>query len=225
MLVNAITTDQAQRIDSLAMHGFGMSSIVMMENAGRGAALLIAPSIKKPKSMMICVVCGSGNNGGDGLVIARYLLNLGFNVKVFLVGQPARFKEDVKTNYRILKKMKVRVSPLSRATPSFLSAVHQADIIVDALFGIGVNRDIQEPFLSIIQAINRSGRKVFSVDVPSGLDATTGKQRGACVKAKATITFVLPKKGFFCNEGPGCCGRIYVVDIGIPSLAIQKILS
>ncbi len=225
MLVNVITAYQAQKIDFIAVRRFGVPSIVMMENAGRGAALLIAHKVKKPKATNVCVVCGSGNNGGDGLVIARYLSNLGFHVRVFFVGRSSQLKENVKVNYAIIKKMKIPAVNLQRATSSFLSSVHQADIIVDALFGIGLNRDLQEPFLSIIEAINQSHRKVVSVDVPSGLNATTGKMHGACIKANATATFVLPKKGFFDHEGLRCCGRIHVVDIGIPSLAIHSVLT
>lgn len=224
MQANAITASQAQKIDYMAIHRFGMPSVAMMENAGRAVALLIDQRFKKLKPATICVVCGPGNNGGDGLVITRYLINLGFFVKVFLIGQPSQLTEDARINYGIIKKMKADVTILTRITLGFLATVQQADLIVDAIFGIGLNRDIKEPFLSIIQAINQSRQKVFSVDVPSGLDATTGKTHSACVRANGTITFVLPKKGFFCNEGPRFCGRVHVVDIGIPSMVIQKVL-
>jgi NAD(P)H-hydrate epimerase len=138
--------------------------------------------------MFVSVVCGTGNNGGDGFVAVRHLINAGVKVKVFVVGPKAKLKNDPKVNLNILQKMGQRVKWVKAAKD--LRGINKSALIIDALFGIGLNQPV------------------------SGLNADTGEIMGAAVEAKTTVTFVAPKKGFFKRSGPRCCGKIVVRDIG-----------
>lgn len=195
-----LTVKQARAFDKFAQEKLGIPSIVLMENAGRSAAEVALKMLGKKKKVV--VVCGVGNNGGDGFVAARHLINAGVNVQVFVVGKISKLKPDPKTNYNILKKIGIK----------FTKKI-DGDLIIDALFGIGLRSEIREPYASIIELMNKSGRPILAVDVPSGLDADTGKVLGIAVKAKKTVTFVASKKGFV--KARKYCGKIVVRDIGI----------
>jgi len=210
------TVSQIQRLDKLAIKRYGVPSLVLMENAGRAVAEEVKKSLRGKKKPRVCVVCGLGNNGGDGFVVARHLMDAGIPAKVFLVGKARRLKHDAAINYQILKKMKYPAVECGD-TKFRGSEIARADVVVDAIFGVGLDREIKEPFRGIIEAINTRARHVVAVDVPSGLDATTGNIYGVCVKADKTVTFSFPKKGFFRNHGPRQTGKVVVVDIGIPS--------
>lgn len=159
----------------------------------------------------IAIVCGVGNNGGDGLVAARHLLNAGVKVQVCLIGKISKLKPDPKTNLNILEKMGVKVKRVK--TLKGLKGIGKAGLIIDALFGIGLSSEVREPYASIIDFLNRSRKPILAVDVPSGLDADTGQAPGIAVKAKRTVTFVAKKKGF--RRASRYCGKVVVRDIGI----------
>lgn len=203
-----LTVKQAQAFDKFAQEKLGVPSIVLMENAGRSVAEVALKMIRRRRRQRrrICIVCGVGNNGGDGFVAARHLINAGVNVQVFVVGKISKLKPDPKINYRILKKMKAK----------FTRKI-EGDLVIDALFGIGLNSIIREPHIRVIRAINNSRVPVLSVDVPSGLDADAGEVMGIAVKAKQTVTFVASKQGFSRAAGPKYCGKLVVRDIGIAS--------
>lgn len=203
--MRTISVQQAQAFDRHAQQKLGIPSLILMENAGRGVAEEALRLVKGRGPVVI--VCGTGNNGGDGLVAARHLLNAGFRVEIMIIGRLSKLKPDPSTNYLILKKMKR--AKFVRRLPN------QAGLIIDALFGLGLNSDIREPYASVIRRINAHKAPVLAVDVPSGLNADTGKVLGIAVKAKRTVTFVAPKRGFFKADGPEYCGRIVVRDIGI----------
>ncbi len=203
-----ITVAQAQLFDKNAQQKLGISSLVLMENAGRSVAEEALKMLRGKKRVV--VVCGVGNNGGDGLVAARHLLNAGVKVEVYLLGEPSKLKPDPKTNFNILIKMET--ATFRRRFPGRLKKV---DLIIDAIFGIGIKSDVRSPVSNVIEFINRSRRPVLSVDVPSGLDADTGNVLGVAVKARKTVTFVASKKGFSKADGPKYCGKIEVRDIGV----------
>ncbi len=220
---NAVTVKQIQALDEKAIGKYGVPSIALMENAGRAVAGEVLKSLRNKKNSRVCVFCGLGNNAGDGFVAARHLMNAGVKTDIFLVGQAKKLKNDAAVNCRILKRMNClirlvgangRLSRQRRGSP--LRELTKADIIVDAIFGVGLNRDIKEPFAGIIAMLNRSKKRIVSVDIPSGLDGTTGKIHGVCIRAAKTITFSLLKKGFLKGDGPKHTGRVVVVDIGIP---------
>ena len=213
---------EIQGLDRWAIEKVGIPSLALMENAGRGVAQEIYKKLKNRKKSSVVVMCGTGNNGGDGFVAARYLLNWGFKPRVFLVGTSRALKSDALINYRVAKSLKIKVKPIIGLDTSLKRSLQSADLIVDAIFGVGLNRLIQEPYSGIIQAINAQGSYVIAVDIPSGLDGTTGKIYGICVKANMTVSFSALKKGFFKNDGPFYTGRHVVVDIGIPLKSLRS---
>ncbi len=202
-----LSVRQAQAFDKFAQDKLGVPSIVLMENAGRSVAEACAG--RGP----IAAVCGTGNNGGDGFVASRHLLNSGRDVSLFVVGEKEKLKNDPQINLAILLKMKRKIKWVKMARD--LKGLTEAGLIVDALFGIGLNAPVSGIQRAAIEAINSSKVPVLSVDVPSGLNADTGRVMGAAVRADRTVTFVAPKKGFYLADGPLCCGEIIVRDIGI----------
>ncbi|MFH1541705.1 MAG: NAD(P)H-hydrate epimerase [bacterium] len=202
-MVAGWTRSEAQAFDCQAQEKLGLSSLILMENAGRSVAEI---AITMGKSF--AVVCGVGNNGGDGLVAARHLLNAGCKVQVFLIGDPQKLKPDPKINYSILQKMGQKIE-------TDLPQQIEADLIVDAIFGIGLETEVRASEQQIIRAINKSGKPVLAVDIPSGLDVDTGEVLGVAIKATKTVTFLAPKIGFALAQGPEYCGEVIVRDIGI----------
>ena len=196
-----------------------------MENAGREVTVEVIRQVKKVKKPRVCVICGLGNNAGDGFVIARHLANAGIPTKTFLVGKANQLKHDAVVNYRILKRMKCPIIDC-RGTKfcAPTGSIAQANVVVDAIFGVGLNREIGEPFRSAIEVINRKAKHVIAVDIPSGLDGTTGAIYGVCVKADRTVTFSFPKKGFLKGHGPRQAGKVVVADIGIPAHVVKQVL-
>ena len=213
--MRTVTVKQIQKLDKIAIEQFGMPSLVLMEKAGASVAEEILRYLKK-KKRSVCVVCGLGNNAGDGFVTARYLIDAGVDVHIFLFGRKEDLKADALANYKILKKFNVRVRNLNGLTKEFLNKVNEASVVIDAIFGVGLNRVIQDPFKKVIERINVHAKHIVSIDIPSGLNGTTGKIFGVCVKANQTVTFSFAKKGFFMCEGPKFTGRLKIVDIGIP---------
>lgn len=209
--LQAVTARQMQEIDRQASQVYGIPSIVLMENAGRGAAEEIVKTVKKLKRPQVVFICGTGNNGGDGFVTARHLMIHDIRPTVFVLGQEDQLKGDALVNVNILKNMKC---PLRFGRPS-ISELKNADLVIDAIFGIGLNRDVTGIFQTVIDDMNKYAKKIFAADIPSGLDATNGAIHGICVKAQKTITFHLPKTGMFRGDGPKYTGKIVVRNIGI----------
>ncbi|HOW35449.1 MAG TPA: NAD(P)H-hydrate epimerase [Candidatus Omnitrophota bacterium] len=219
----ALSARQVQRLDKIAIEEIGIPSVALMENAGRAVSGQILARLKKSSKKFVSVFCGTGNNAGDGFVIARYLLNAGLTPKVFIVGRARYLKSDAEINYRTLKKLKCPVREIRRVDQLLLRDIAKSKIIVDALFGVGLNRPVGELFKNVIEAVNAARKYIIAVDVPSGLDATTGKTFGACIQADLTVTLSCVKKGFLKNAGPRHTGRIVVADIGIPLKLLGKV--
>ena len=217
--MKSTTAQKIQKLDDVAINKFGIPSLCLMETAGRLVSDEIIAYCRKYKKRKVTVVCGVGNNAGDGFVIARYLINAGLNVSVVHIGQSRKFKKDALLNYTLFTKLDGKVES------DYAKAIGKADIIVDALFGVGLSRDIESPYWEVIECINKAKGYVFSVDVPSGINATTGKMCGIAVKAKTTITFTMAKTGLLKADGKKYTGRLKIVDIGIPKKLIKKILT
>jgi NAD(P)H-hydrate epimerase len=209
--MRSITVAEAQAFDQLAEERLGIPSLILMENAGRSVAEEALKMLHGKKKAAI--ICGAGNNGGDGFVAARHLLNAGIDIKVYLVGESSKLKAGPKINLNILMKMKQKVVKL-RALRD-LNGINNFDLVIDAIFGIGLKSEVRSPSSEVINLLNRSGKPILAVDVPSGLDADTGKVLGAAIKARKTVTFVAPKRGFSRNCGPRYCGKVIIRDIGI----------
>ncbi len=216
MISKSVTVAEIQRLDKIAIERIGIPSAVLMENAGRSVAEEIQRCLKGRRHPRACVVCGLGNNAGDGFVAARYLRTAGVRTKIFFIGKGWQLKDGAGMNYRILKRLKHPIQEVGARHVLPFQEIARADIVVDAIFGVGLNRRIGDPFRSVIEIINRKAKYVVSVDIPSGLDGTTGVIYGACIKADVTVTFSFAKRGFFRREGPAHTGRVVVADIGIP---------
>ncbi len=217
--MRVVTAEEMRRLDRRAIEDAGIPGMVLMENAGRGAAAEILRSYPRVAHGKVAVVAGKGNNGGDGCVIARYLINRGATVIVLLLASPEAMQGDAKTNLDILRRMKADVREVSRADDwrKARTELPACGLIVDAIFGTGLASDVSGLAREVINDINASGVPAASVDLPSGLHADTGQALGACVKADLTVTFALPKAGLLMYPGARYAGRVQVVDISIPA--------
>jgi len=172
----------------------------------------------RQRSRRVVCACGKGNNGGDGFVAARHLMRKGARVEVFCSGGARSLKGDALLNYRIVKRAGAVLRPLDRPEDlkRFRRSLAAADVVVDALLGIGIRGRAREPIAGAIRLINDSGAWIVSVDVPSGLDAATGACPGDVVTACRTVTFTAFKTGLTRGCGPRLAGKVRVVDIGVP---------
>lgn len=221
-MTTALTRAQVREVDRRAIEELGIPGIVLMENAGRGAAEIIRSRL--PVGGHAVIVCGRGNNGGDGFVIARHLALGGFAVQVLVACDPSILTGDAATNCEIARRMgiaMVRVDSAGAIAAS-LGALRGADVVVDAVLGTGFSGAVRSPLDDVIAAINTVGRHIVAIDVPSGLDCDNGTPSNATVRATETITFVARKIGF---DGPGAAaytGEVHVVGIGAPVGAMPK---
>lgn len=213
--VNLLTAKQAKAIDEKARSEFGISTLVLMENAGRSVAEEALKSLKDKGR--IAIFCGKGNNGGDGLVAARHLLTHNINPEIFLAANFKEVQKEARINLDILLRLGQKIIQLSKQKlPLIKKNIAKYDLIIDALLGVGLKGSVQGIYKDLIRIINSSRAYVLAVDIPSGLDATSGRALGSCVKADETITFVAKKRGMILGNGPQFCGRIVVKDLGIP---------
>lgn len=217
------TAAQMRALDESAINAFSVSGMVLMENAGRSTVEAMVNSFGDPMGKKCIIFAGPGNNGGDGLVIARLLFLRGGRPEVFLLCPPEKLQGDAGRNLQLLRELDVPLheikstSDLEDAEPIF----HQPWTVVDALFGTGLGRDLSGHFASAVNRINRFTCPRIAVDIPSGLDADSGEIRGACVKADLTVTFALAKIGQVIPPGTIYCGQVVVADIGIPQAAVD----
>lgn len=207
-----VTAQEIAALDQRAIKHHGINSLDLMETAGRLTAQCVQTYLEHNHKTKILVVCGIGNNAGDGFVAARHLLDAGYHVRIAMIGDENLLKEDARTNFDRAYRLNIPMVYLHK----FLDALKWADVLIDAIFGFGLNREIQEPFKSIIMGMNGFGHYIFAVDIPSGLDATTGEVLGCCVNANETITFTAAKTGFYKGQGHQYTGNVTVVDIGVP---------
>lgn len=219
-----LTRDQVRLVDQLAIQRFGMSGLVLMENAGRNAAEIIRRSYGDIGEAVI--LCGSGNNGGDGFVIARHLHDSGWSVWSILVGNEASLTEDTRANFGIARSMSLPIgsvhSPENIA--GALKSLSASTVVIDALLGTGFRGDVRSPLAELIRVVNDAPRRAtVAIDVPSGLDCDTGEPSHATIRADLTITFVALKRGFLKPGAAAYLGRVEVADIGAPRELIERI--
>lgn len=211
-----LTREQARELDRRAIEEYGVPGIVLMENAGRGMAELLRTL---GVNALVVLCCGKGNNGGDGFVMARHLDNAGVRVRVLLFADPSQLSGDAAINHRIVAAGGIPIEVFAGAALDE-ERLHRhlvdADWIVDALFGSGLRGVIQPPFDRIIAAINAAARRVFAVDVPSGLDSDTGQPLGVAVRAQHTGTVAAMKQGFRNPSAAAWLGQVHLIDMGAP---------
>ena len=216
-----MTRAELREVDRRAIEEFGLTGLVLMENAGRNAAALL-------QNLGVCgpviVCCGKGNNAGDGFVIARHLENAGIEVRVLLAVPATAIRGDAAVEFNVLRRAG---TPVLDAPPEIASAwpdeLARADWIVDALLGTGFQGTVREPFLSAIAAINAAHRKVLAIDLPSGLDCDTGEGLRDCVRATHTATFVARKPCFDVPDASDITGPVHVLDIGVPRALLLEL--
>ena len=212
-----LTREQVRRIDQLAVERYCMTGLVLMENAGRNAASIMDHAYG-PWAKAI-IFCGTGNNGGDGCVIARHLHNARWRVRLVMAGDPSRMTPDTRANHAILEAMNVEMVVASDRE-SQRTAVESIDtdaVVVDALLGTGFRGEVRSPTETFISALNDAPRQAMvAIDVPSGLDCDSGSPSNATITADLTITFAAEKIGFANSAAAVYTGRIELADIGVP---------
>lgn len=205
-----LSRDEVRELDRRAIEEFGVPGVVLMENAGRGCAELLVRL--NPDRRPVVILCGPGNNGGDGFVIARHLDNAGWPVWAVLEGRSSRLSGDAAVNYRIAHASGLVGDP----TNVFDGWV------VDALFGTGLSRALEDQFAFWANRINASNCPVLAIDIPSGLDCDTGEPLGPTVRATHTATFVAHKRGFLNPKAKEWTGEVHVIDIGAPRALVDE---
>ena len=214
-----MTKDQVRAVDSWAINTLGIPGVVLMENAGRSCAELIKDKLKDIAHPKVCIFSGTGNNGGDSYVIARHLLNSGFEVIVVICGNREKVKGDAKINLDILERLGRPIEMLNLRNGDVPGRVKAftagADMIVDALFGTGLSGQLNDEYKQLIESINACNCPILAVDIPSGLDCDNGQPLGAAIRASYTVTFVAVKKGFASGSAAQYTGEIFVASIGV----------
>ncbi|MFA6636105.1 MAG: NAD(P)H-hydrate epimerase [Candidatus Omnitrophota bacterium] len=219
-----VSAEKMAEIDLRAQTEYGISQEALMEKAGMAVADAVLSDISRLQGLEILIVCGKGNNGGDGYVAARDLFSKAGDIVKLYTPEVEDIRDGAAlTNFKRAVNSGIAVSRLS----SLLSRLDNGatgSIIIDALLGTGYRGAMTGIYSDIAEKVNSSGARVYSVDVPSGLNATTGEAVGQCFNACKTITFGLPKTGFYSGTGPKVCGEIIVADIGFPEELVKEFL-
>jgi ADP-dependent NAD(P)H-hydrate dehydratase / NAD(P)H-hydrate epimerase len=209
-----------QLMDQRAIRDFGIAGLTLMESAGKACAAAISESFGPGGGRRALVVAGKGNNGGDGFVIARLLGERGWDAAVLLLAAPTEISGDAASNLQRLNRNSLILPPVGAPLPTGL--FQDAALIVDALLGTGVKSEVTGVYREAVEAINASGRPVVSVDIPSGVDAGSGRVLGVAVRADLTVSFALAKLGNILFPGGELCGRLLVADIGMPPEVVSQ---
>ncbi len=223
--MKVVTAAQMQALDRKTIEEIGIHGLILMENAGRGTAQVIMSQYHAELSgRSALIVAGPGNNGGDGFVIARHLVQAGFRAEVICLAVEEKFKGDALVNLEIIKQLRIPLA-VCASEETLLdrgASFENAGVIVDALFGTGLGRPLEGRFARAVRYMNRSNAPVVAVDIASGLSADTGHVLGVAVKADITCSMALPKIGHV--TWPGCdhTGKLHVIDIGIPDFLVEN---
>jgi NAD(P)H-hydrate epimerase len=244
---------EVRHLDVQAAEELGLPTLILMENAGRGAAAwlselvdIIPPGEEEhpfssllsvrvhdiplgPVLPKVLILCGPGNNGGDGGVVARHLNAWGFSIRVIWFTRSDQLRGDTVLQWTILNKSGVNQFAWFDGTPSdsgvdrtrLAAILDDADWLVDGLLGTGLSRPVDDPLHTVIEAMNHSGKPIFALDLPSGLDVDTGLPLGVAVRATATATFVAAKRGFAFPGAADYTGKVTVIDIGLPRCLLE----
>ena len=224
-----VTANEMQEMDQKTIHAFGIPGLVLMENAGRGAVEALLSKINTRDIKKIAVMAGRGNNGGDGFVMARYLMEKGFILTAFLLASKETVKGDAKVNLQLFETLcghspgsiLVEIKNEAELNANRTRILHH-DLFIDAILGTGLNADLRGVIKDAVELMNSSGKPIFSVDIPSGLNSDTGKPMGMAVNAFATATFAFAKAGHILYPGKLHTGELSIIDIGIPKFIAEE---
>lgn len=222
--MKVLTGKAMAELDRIAIEEIGIPSLVLMENAGRSVFQFIQEHMPDFAQKKIVIVCGKGNNGGDGLVVARHLINAGASPQVFVLSSKEKLSPDARANAEILQRSEVSVhfidddARLSELTQEF----SRAELVIDAIFGTGFEGNARGLAAHAIELINLSPAQVFSVDIPSGVEGDTGHVLGPAVMADVTVTLALPKLGLLLYPGHGYVGKLSIGAVGYPRALVEN---
>ncbi len=212
-----ITTDQMIEVDRLMIEDYGINLFQMMENAGRCLAIVIREKVNHNKNKNILVIAGSGGNGGGGMTAARRLHFWGYNVEVLLTSAIEKHKGTIGNQLKILQKTGVKIY-----TQSDFDFNKKYDVVIDAMIGYSLKGKLRKNIIELIEWTNTQGINIISLDVPSGIDSTTGEIISTCIKADQTMTLALPKTGFQNPETKKYTGELLLADISVPPVLYKK---
>lgn len=219
-----VSAETMRKLDSLAAAN-GISTLSLMENAGDVVAKKAIELLNSLNGTRVAIFCGKGNNGGDGLVAARKLKKSGLDVKVFLLGKQDEVKNEneVAVNLRLFIEAGGYVEEINSLIDiKRLNDSLTYSLIIDALLGTGFSGSLSGLPKKLIELLNSADIPILAVDVPSGLNATTGEVNPVAIKARWTVSFALPKKGFYIKDGPNCSGSLLITNIGFPEELLKK---
>ena len=216
-IMDEVNREESRTLDRLAQDEFELPGGILMENAGAYVARSVRALLDELGLERVLVLAGPGNNGGDGFVAARHLVDQ-VTISVLLVGDPGQMRNDAQANYRRFELLGEKTILCDRIEVlQEVLAQQPAPLVVDALFGTGLSREVEGLARQVIETVAAAGHPVLAVDLPSGLDCDTGAVLGAALPARKTVTFVASKVGFRLGEGPRLCGEIDVATIGFPA--------
>lgn len=213
-----LSRDEVREVDRRAIDEYGVPGVVLMENAGRGAAELL---VRQGIAGEVVICCGAGNNGGDGYVMARHLELAGNRVQVLSICPLEQLRGDARINAEIARRAGIDLCEVTDAS-AWRTDLTGAAWIVDALLGTGLQGAVRPAYAAAIEAINAAGARVLAVDLPSGLDCDTGAPCGPCIRADVTATFVAWKRGFAAPSAAAFLGPVHVIDIGAPLQLLRE---
>ena len=216
--MNVSFAEDMRRIDACVVRDYGLPAIALMENAGRRSAEEAAAMVGGATDKVFAVFAGGGNNGGDAFAAARHLMNMGARVKLFFTGEEERLGEAARAMYDALRAMGVEIRPLvsDRDWDRLRVSLRFSDAVVDGVLGTGVHGDLRKNILHLIEEINTAEKPVMAIDIPSGVEADTGRIASCAVRADRTLALGLPKVGHLLGQGANATGHLLVDDIGIP---------
>lgn len=219
-MIHTLSCAQVRQVDRDAISQLGVPGLLLMENAARGVCDVIA---ERGPWQSITILAGPGNNGGDGLAVARLLAAMGIASSVFLFRGGKQLSNDAASNLSFLVNSGIAVcEPPMEQVRSHLEGLAAHDLMIDALLGTGIRGLVASPFAEVITIANESRAWILAVDVPSGMDCDLGTPCGVCIKARATVTFVARKKGFLSSSASEFTGDVKVRHIGIPQQWLQQ---
>lgn len=219
-----VTASESRQFDQLAEKA-GLPSLVLMENAALRIVEVLQQHFELDPPKRIVIVCGKGNNGGDGMALARHLSNIGFQVQVFLLAEPSELKGDAATNYKVAVNIGIPIQPIvsSEQLPQLIEPLQSADLVVDALLGTGITGEVRGLYAEVIPLITHHASRILSVDIPSGINSDTGEICGVAVRADATVTLGAVKLGLMLFPGADYAGDLFVGSLGIPDSLLTKL--